>query len=634
MSEKCPNCGFEPVDGLATCPNCGIALTKTNETPSETPEDTENQHKNDDIQWSDYAEMPIETVMEKMNEDLQEETPPETPEISETPETEEQAEVTATPDGETDPDLLAAYIRSHKKEDTEDSAENEIAEKKEPVDEKENSESDSDSATPETSETPAVETGDEEVTPTASDAKTPTTEEAVPEAEVEPTADNNQSAKEEESEPAIDKESAFGVPTTFYDEKTEEAKGPTADSENEVAKSDESNQDNKKKLYITLAAVAVLGIGGWGIYSHQQNLAAQRAEEVRQVADLADIQGSIDDFYLDTNQEFVSVNAVDKDTTKIQQSLATLKNAEGYQDVADSLDSLVSKISTIKEVNSYFKEPIINGDRLAEKPLLKKDQAVTMAELSADTDFGKLINEARGEATEQYETLQTAKKETEKVYKDGKVVKDVTRKAYNTAFSAVKKVKNQDLVTEEKKALEKVNEELNKQEKAENAENTAQTQAQSASEAAATDVASGGNTNTASNENNGSSSTSGTTTSQSGRTVEIAPGFFVEKNSNNQPVLPEIASQVADTGNAAWNWNEGIKEKVLAICKERGYIVEGGYVLKPAQIVNGEGYYNLYATNNKSPLLKGIDESAFPLYLVSINCKTGYFIGNGNDQTQ
>ena len=50
-------------------------------------------------------------------------------------------------------------------------------------------------------------------------------------------------------------------------------------------------------------------------------------------------------------------------------------------------------------------------------------------------------------------------------------------------------------------------------------------------------------------------------------------------------------------------------------------------------IENGEGYYNLFATNTKSSLLKGISEKALPYYIVTINCKTGYFRGNGNDHT-
>lgn len=56
----------------------------------------------------------------------------------------------------------------------------------------------------------------------------------------------------------------------------------------------------------------------------------------------------------------------------------------------------------------------------------------------------------------------------------------------------------------------------------------------------------------------------------------------------------------------------------------------GGYSLEPAKIVNGEGYYNLYATNNQSKLLEGTTEKNVHMYLVTINAKTGWFKGNAS----
>ncbi len=78
----------------------------------------------------------------------------------------------------------------------------------------------------------------------------------------------------------------------------------------------------------------------------------------------------------------------------------------------------------------------------------------------------------------------------------------------------------------------------------------------------------------------------------------------------------------------AWAWNPGIKEDVISEVISRGYVVDGGYSLVPKYIENGEGFYDLYATTN-SKLFPNSKASEFPLYVVTINAKTGWFKGNG-----
>lgn len=55
--------------------------------------------------------------------------------------------------------------------------------------------------------------------------------------------------------------------------------------------------------------------------------------------------------------------------------------------------------------------------------------------------------------------------------------------------------------------------------------------------------------------------------------------------------------------------------KILATSRERGYFTGDNYILERVNIINGNGYYNLFRTDGT--------------YLFSINCKTGYFVGNG-----
>ena len=83
--------------------------------------------------------------------------------------------------------------------------------------------------------------------------------------------------------------------------------------------------------------------------------------------------------------------------------------------------------------------------------------------------------------------------------------------------------------------------------------------------------------------------------------------------------------------NQAWQWDPEVKNQVLQACLSRGYIVDGGYVLERARIENKEGYYNLYAV---APSQRFSYASAKnPVYVVTINDKTGFYKGNGNDHT-
>lgn len=58
--QKCPNCGFEPVEGYATCPKCGFSLQLNDQ--------KEIEDRNDTIEWSELADMPIESVQKMFKE--------------------------------------------------------------------------------------------------------------------------------------------------------------------------------------------------------------------------------------------------------------------------------------------------------------------------------------------------------------------------------------------------------------------------------------------------------------------------------------------------------------------------------------------------------------------------------------
>ena len=80
--------------------------------------------------------------------------------------------------------------------------------------------------------------------------------------------------------------------------------------------------------------------------------------------------------------------------------------------------------------------------------------------------------------------------------------------------------------------------------------------------------------------------------------------------------VPYNRSAVNDSSNPAWTFADGVLEQILETSRARGYITGNQYILEPVNIVNGNGYYNLYKPDGT--------------YLFTLNCKTGYFVGNGS----
>ena len=58
--------------------------------------------------------------------------------------------------------------------------------------------------------------------------------------------------------------------------------------------------------------------------------------------------------------------------------------------------------------------------------------------------------------------------------------------------------------------------------------------------------------------------------------------------------VPFNQSAVDDSNNSAWDFADGVLEQILATSRSRGYITGNQYILERVNIVNGNGYYNLY----------------------------------------
>ena len=144
------------------------------------------------------------------------------------------------------------------------------------------------------------------------------------------------------------------------------------------------------------------------------------------------------------------------------------------------------------------------------------------------------------------------------------------------------------------------------------------TSAVTASESVNTATPSGDNTSGAANSGvtgaagGGSSGTAATSTVGTRGIMNYNPSILQRDRSR----VPYNANVVADTSNPAWTWADGVLDKIIATSHSRGYFSGDNFILEPVNIINGNGYYNMYLPDGT--------------YLFSINCKTGYYVGNGS----
>ncbi|WP_105257318.1 cell division site-positioning protein MapZ family protein [Streptococcus suis] len=94
--------------------------------------------------------------------------------------------------------------------------------------------------------------------------------------------------------------------------------------------------------------------------------------------------------------------------------------------------------------------------------------------------------------------------------------------------------------------------------------------------------------------------------------IAVPAGVVLQRDRSR---VPYNQAMIDDVNNEAWNFNPGILENIVTISQQRGYITGNQYILEKVNVINGNGYYNMFKPDGT--------------YLFSINCKTGYFVGNG-----
>ena len=144
------------------------------------------------------------------------------------------------------------------------------------------------------------------------------------------------------------------------------------------------------------------------------------------------------------------------------------------------------------------------------------------------------------------------------------------------------------------------------------------TSAVTASESVNTATPSGDNTSGAANS--GVTGAAGGVSSGTAATSTVVTRGIMNYNPSilqrDRSRVPYNANVVADTSNPAWTWANGVLDKIIETSHSRGYFSGDNFILEPVNIINGNGYYNLYLPDGT--------------YLFSINCKTGYYVGNGS----
>ncbi|MEG1486444.1 cell division site-positioning protein MapZ family protein [Lactococcus sp.] len=155
-------------------------------------------------------------------------------------------------------------------------------------------------------------------------------------------------------------------------------------------------------------------------------------------------------------------------------------------------------------------------------------------------------------------------------------------------------------------------------------------QASASSAEAKANQGAGTQTSSSSTTNQSSSTTNASSSTNSNANVNASTnGNGLSSNGVNLEVSAARVQPQAgiNPNDPAFTWGAEIKEMVLNKARERGYITGDNYILVPTAIhtTNGSqgfpagivsGYYNLYAPDGR--------------YLVSINAKTGFFVGNGS----
>lgn len=291
-------------------------------------------------------------------------------------------------------------------------------------------------------------------------------------------------------------------------------------------------------------------------------------------------------FFTDDEQNTLKNNQFEK-LPELKKLLDKVTDEDEKAAAKTKYGHLEGAIKGIKAVNSQFnKALIVDGvlDTTAQVKETAKFQATSTGINKVDTLIASAINFGRSQldllGVEESEAASRAEAE---------------RLAASEAAAAKAEAEAAEKAAKEKAAAEKAAAEKAAAEKAEQERLAASQKA--ASEAAASE-----------------SKTEPSASTPASSTVATATIDMTEQRALSR--VPYNQAAINDSSNAAWAWTPGVLDRIVATSHQRGYFSGSEYYVEPVNIINGNGYYNMFKSDGT--------------YLFSINAKTGYFFGNGS----
>lgn len=417
-------------------------------------------------------------------------------------------------------------------------------------------------------------------------AETSPTEESVSTAdeELENSIEANENVQDEEKESAPIEEAQLSQEEVVVPLEKAPVAGetvPTPSPVTPVVKSEASAQEeqsekkkNKKPLIIGLCALVLLAAGGAGyaLYNHNNNEKAVNQAAVENKANLNAFNKAYDEFFTDSDHQVLKNSNFDQ-LSALKNKLKTLKGSD-FDTAETKVNALEAQIKAVEKVNALFnKSAIVDGE------LNKEAQVKAAVSIPA-----------------------VPKTENEKL---NKVLAQAINLAKTQQSEAKAKEEQAATATQNDAATQPGN----------------QTSDQTAGTSASTDT-SNGTTGAPTQQQTDKNAAQGGASSATAVAADGAqnPTGATPDNSNAR-VQPQANLNPQDP---AFTWNPGIRDKVLNIARQRGYISGNDFILLPVAIhtmtsgfMAGQvaGYFNLYRPDGS--------------YLLTINNKTGYFFGNG-----
>ncbi|MGX6961290.1 cell division site-positioning protein MapZ family protein [Vagococcus xieshaowenii] len=362
---------------------------------------------------------------------------------------------------------------------------------------------------------------------------------------------------------------------------------------------------NRKKALITLSAIAVLAAGALTLNNYEKAQERQRIEQVqlqKKNYELAKVE--LDKLFTDSQYTLLKPGISTEAFDQVAEKINHLSDQSFKDELSKRLTLAKEQLHQTNHLNDLFESPVLADNKVNKASIVKESTKETdLVAQTANDEYSKLYNQAVSIGLSQIKNNQTANKLVNALFDDkDKLAEAVTDKEINAAKQAINQIKNESLKKQQMALLTNAQKALTqRQEAAEKAEKEKQEQELAAKLAQNRQV-----------------------------TVDIFGQDTVDKWQNKYTTEQSGVLSDLETGQVSsdpWQWAPGVQEAVLNECYRRGYIVDGGYELRRGDVKNGEGYYQLYATDANAPLLKKSGAKT-PFYVVQINCKTGWFKGN------